>query len=803
MPEKKEFSAELLESLSTLPITPGVYEMRTEDDTTLYVGKAKNLKSRVKSYFLDSAQHSSRIQKLVEKVHHIEWTQTGSEVEALLLETNLIKQKNPKFNILMRDDKNFSYIKVTVQEDFPRIFLTRRVLKDGAKYFGPKTSSGSVRKTIDLLQDIFQFRSSTFEIKQISEISGKDDKKAEVEVSKSGSQRLPCLNFHLGKCDAPCVGKISKTEYRKKITASLDFLKGNYREILTQVKEKMMTLAKDGKFELAAKMRDKMLAIESISEKQIISAPDEFSADIIGTYQAFGHLFFHLFSLREGKIINSETFAVRLPKEKDEDQNTENSEQEAFESFLRSHPERVADSPKVVVVNEKFFPEISEKNSEKTLWEEFLSEKFGHKTEISLPQKAKRKKLLELAEQNAENYAKRHVASFLKHDENKDEILEILQKKLQMDTLPSRMECYDISHFSGQKTVASMVVFEDGKAKNADYRSFNIQTLKAGEIDDFASLEEAVSRRLKRLPEKTPENWKAKKLKTKKEFENILNAGEESIYQNFPEISSSFFYDKKNKVQKKIESSFYGLFEEKKSIISAFTQKNHLLKRAEISLLTCPLSLPKGEQEKQKTILSQKFLLTQLFQTMRCEEYSVHTQDTEIQKFLESKGFNETKEHIFSGKFHSPKNDSFQKIPNLLVIDGGKGQLSSVAKALMSSPYHDRIALCSIAKREEEIFLCDTQTGEIILTKIQKNSPEGHLLQEIRDEAHRFAIGKNRKGREKTSMKSVLDEIKGLGPKTKKMLKQKGGVPAIREMSDEELLEIVSEKVMIQLREKL
>jgi len=204
------FSELISENLLNLPENSGVYEMRNEDDETLYVGKAKNLKSRVKSYFLASTQHSARIQKLIEKVHHIEWTETSSEVEALLLETNLIKQKNPRFNILMRDDKNFCYIKVSLQEDFPRITLVRRVLKDGAKYFGPKTSSSSVRKTIDLLQDIFHFRSTPLEITQLSEISGNPEKKAIVEVSKSGNQKIPCLNYHLGKCDAPCIGKISK-----------------------------------------------------------------------------------------------------------------------------------------------------------------------------------------------------------------------------------------------------------------------------------------------------------------------------------------------------------------------------------------------------------------------------------------------------------------------------------------------------------------------------------------------------------------------------------------------------------------
>ena len=266
-------------------------------------------------------------------------------------------------------------------------------------------------------------------------------------------------------------------------------------------------------------------------------------------------------------------------------------------------------------------------------------------------------------------------------------------------------------------------------------------------------------------------------------------------------LSSEYFYDIQKKgapkqaCVKKIESSFYALYtgekKEKTREFSVFIRKNILIKRGEIFL----------EDLAGKSM--GKFFLRSLFEKLRCEEYTVYSAEKEMQNFLESLGFSEISEGKFSGKFHSSKNDSFQKIPDVMVIDGGKGQLSSVAKSLLQSPYCDDITLCSLAKREEEIFLFNAQTGEISLTDIQKNSPEGHFLQRIRDEAHRFAITKNRKGRAKETMKSVLDEIKGLGPKMKKLLKQKGGVPAIREMSDEALLKIVPEKVLVQLREKL
>lgn len=818
-----DFSSPLQESLLALPSCPGVYEMKTkgidgEKGETLYVGKAKNLKSRVKSYFLPSSKHSIRIQKLIEKIHHIEWTETGSEIEALILENNLIKEKYPKFNILLRDDKTYAYIKIT-NEDFPRILLVRKVVKDGAKYFGPKTSTKSVRNTIDVLQDILQFRSTPIEI--FEKINEAGEKYREI---KSGNQKYPCLNYHLKKCEAPCLGNISKETYNEKVKNALSFLRGNTKHICETVQNKMMEYAKNGKFELAAKQRDILISIEKISEKQIISTPNEFSADIIGSFSHWGHMFFHVFSLREGKIINSETFPIHIKNESTLDPLPFLAQQEALHSFLKSHISRVSDIPKTIIIDSDYIDE-----TEKEIWEDFFTHQWEQKTEISLPQKGKRKEILLLAHQNAESYAKRHAMSFLKNNDDNDEILENLQKKLQMKRLPKRIECYDISHFSGIKTVASMVVFIDGNAKNSDYRSFNIKTVKEGDIDDFKSLAEALSRRLSRLPEKYPKNWSIEKIKRKKDFDSIVPSFQNLLKCNGKYLESHPIYSKRDKTK---QTSFYSLFSTKnKEIINKKTgeisQKNIKYISDTIicffSQITIkdPLEMTIGEiylfdNNEEITIeemQSWRFLLENIFIKGRCKKYKVYTENKKIKEFLEHLGFQKNINHCqeLPNRYPTKSNyeklwtekikDSFASIPDLLVIDGGKGQLSATWNILKKSVYKNEIAICSLAKREEEVFSID-RNGEMYKTSIEKKSAEGMILQRIRDEAHRFAITKNRTGREKIAQKSILDGIKGIGGKTKKNLKQKfGGVSGIRKASDEELLKVVNKKILKRLRD--
>lgn len=777
--------------LEQLPLSPGVYEMKNTEGETLYVGKAKNLKNRVRSYFQNSKDHSMRIKKLIEKIDHIEWTETRTEVEALILENNLIKEKYPKFNILLRDDKTYAYIKIT-NEDFPRVQLVRKVLKDGAKYFGPKISTSSVRQTIDLLHDLFKFRSTPIQIDSLPE--------GKVEVS-SGNQKYPCLNYHLKKCDAPCVGNISKTEYAKKVVQAVRLLKGDTKETIEMLHQEMMDWAKSGKYELAAKLRDKIQSIESISEKQIISAPDDFCGDVIGVYSNFGHVFFHVFSLREGKVINSETFSVQVKNESSLQRLSHDNQKEAIDSFLKGHVARVSDIPKTIILDQHFI-----NDEEKELWEKFFTSEWGKKIEIILPQKGKKNDLLQLAHQNAESYATRHAMSFMKNDEQEEETLQTLKEKLGMKNLPSRIECYDISHFSGEKTVASMVVFEDGKAKNKDYRSFNIKTLDRGDIDDFKSLAEALSRRLAHLPEKFPNHWNIGKLSRKKDFIELTKLRHE--HKAWTPLDSKISF-KNNVLTKNKESAFYGFFESTE--IKMGNKPSKISKVFNPNISVCVSDNDYWEEGSEIIFLEGdgkidmqqiRFFCTSLFQKLKKQEYKVRVHNIEIQEYLKSIGFEEQEHGEFWKQWFSNKNNSFVKKPNLLVIDGGKGQLSSTWEILKTSPFAKDITICSLAKKEEEVFTI--KESQIIKTDIEKNSPEGHLLQRIRDEAHRFAITKNRIGREKNAQKSILDEIHGIGPKTKKLLKTKfGGVAGIRNTSDEELLHVVSKDILKKLREKI
>ncbi len=795
---------DISEILEKLPKCSGVYEMRDENNEILYIGKAKNLSSRVRSYFRESANHSIRIQKLVEKIKNIEWTTTRNEAEALILEDNLIKKKRPRFNILLRDDKTYSYIKIT-NEDFPRIILVRKVLKDGAKYFGPKTSGSAVRKIIDMLNDVFLFKTSTIGITE-------DSTTGEILLD-NGNQKIPCLNYHLKKCHAPCIGKISKADYAEIIKKAVSFLRGETKEITAFLTEKMMNYAQNSKFTLAAKTRDIIKSIENISEKQIISAPNELSADIIGLFTNYGHVFFHVFSARNGKIINSETFPVMIKNESSLSPVSFSVQQEALNAFLASHASRVSDFPKTIILDKKFIDE-----DEKIVWEKYFTEELqvlnGGSVEISLPEKARRKELLDLAHQNAEDYAKRHAMSFIKKDENYEDTLETLQKKLHMNSFPKRMECYDISHYSGEKTVASMVVFENGKEKKSDYRSFNIKSIDTETgIDDFKSLAEALYRRLSRLPEKFPENWSTEKLKRKQDIQDM---------QEIPCLGGvAKVHITKNTIKKLSTADIYGLFNSQKpkkiysnilALVEINSMKHARINLSETYIVKNMSAVSIGDlQIYQKQM--RKFLLD-IFVKTKCDVYKIFNYAKKTQEYLEHLGFEEktTEEGelymLKTGKLSMSLSDSFLKIPDLIIIDGGKGQLSSTWNILKNTEYADKIQICSLAKREEEVFAIrynpETKMGEMYKTEIQKNSNEGHMLQRIRNEAHRFAITKNRAGREKIIQKSVLDEIQGIGGKTKKILKQKfGGIVGIREATDGELLEIVSAKVLKRIRESV
>ncbi len=744
--------------IKSLPKKTGVYQLKDEKGNIIYIGKAVNIQERIKNHL--SGQYTSpRAKKLAENTVNVDFIETSNEPEALVLENNLIKELQPKYNILLRDDKTFQFIKFTVQEDFPRLLLVRRITNDGAKYFGPKTSSNSAKKTIDMLQGLFKFRTCRLEIKE---------KNGEIGIKKQSAQKIPCLEYHIKHCEAPCIGNINKEQYQKNVKTAMRFLSGQTGDILKQIKADMMKSAENKNFEEAAQKRDLMLAVENISEKQFAADASGFSADVLGLIEKFDQAFFHLFQIRDGRIIGSEDFVIPLGE----------NLFESLSAFLRNYPEKTQEIPKIIVLD----PEILSAK-EKAGWEDYL------KTEIVLPQKGKKKSLLDLAKKNAENYARKNAPSFMKKEKNHDEELKELQKKLSLKDIPKRIEAYDISHLSGTETVGSMVVFVNGEAEKAHYRKFKIKTLEKGKIDDFSAIEEVISRRFQKLPQPLLKGFSIRKA-GKKDFEEI----------------------KKELKNKKLKpDNFYVLKKEKK--IAGFVQEK-IFEKENIHLITDLFIFPKFRGKK----LSDFLVRHVLNKTKAKKIYKLASFGQKSIEYLEKLGFEHIRKtpEVFIKQVCSlkerdcdnsnpymvhvkkKKDASFNALPDLILIDGGKGQLSSALKAFKK--FDLNVPFCSLAKKEEEVFVENKKTP----VNIAKNSPAGHLLQNIRDEAHRFAISFNRNLREKNSKKSALDSVPGIGSAKRKILLQNfGNVAGIRSANDEEIENLIGKKGLIAIRENL
>lgn len=746
----KKRIAKLKAIAKNLPRKTGVYQIKNGADEVIYVGKAKNVHERIKGHFFNP-NPSPRARKMIENSAKVDFIETANEVEALVLENNLIKEIQPKYNILLRDDKTFFFIKMTVQEDFPRLLLVRQISRDGARYFGPKTSSTAARKTVELLQTIFKFRTCALEIS------------ATEGVKKGGATKIPCLEHFIQKCDAPCVGKIARADYRESVESALKFLQGDTREILAQIRTSMEEAAKKGDFEKAAQKRDLLFAVQNFSEKQIAADTDDFSADIVGAVAKFDHAFFHLFQIRAGKIIGSEDFVLPLGEDLGE----------SLQAFLRDYAERNEELPAVLVLSGAVFP-----SAETASWEEYL----GGKIKISLPQRGKRKDLLVLAEKNAENYAARNAPSFLKRTESAP--LEELQKALGLAKKPRRIEAYDISHLGGTETVASMIVFVDGEAKKAHYRKFKITSLKNGEIDDFKAMNEVLARRFKRLEEPLPKNFTLKKALKK----DMVAIGK--FLAPASELPRGFY-------ALKFKEKLAGFARE------AVCGETHLI----TDVFVLPAFRGRG--------LS-RFLIRKIIETSKAKKlYKMACGGEKAAEAMENLGFERIKKApslptdeaictlkeapACSREFllyqKTKKDESFATLPDVVLIDGGRGQLSAALKAL---PRGSGAAVCALAKKEEEIFV----PGQKTPLAVAKDSALGLFLQQIRDEAHNFAVSFNRHLRDKKAQKSALDGVAGIGTAKKKaLLKAFGSVAGVRSATDEEVEKAVGKKGLKAVRE--
>ena len=444
--------------LKNLPSKPGVYLMKNSLGEVIYVGKAKILKNRVKSYFQNSKNHSEKVRVMVKHIAEFEYIVTDSEMEALILECNLIKKYSPRYNILLKDDKFYPFIKITVNDDFPRVFVTRNYSKDGSKYFGPYTNGTAVYETINLINKIFPLRTCKLLIKE------------------GGETVRPCLNYHIKKCFGPCGGYINKEEYGKMIKDVIDILSGKDTTVLKVLQSEMEEASMNLEFEKAADLRDKIIAIEAIVEKQKIFKTMEGDEDFINIYRDEKDSCVQVFFSRDGKILGREHFIF--------ENTAEDSIEEILEEFITSFYGGTAKVPRTIYV-----PAIS--NVE--LVEEYLTIKRGAKVWIKVPQKGQKREMLEMVKNNAQITLEKFKDKYLIDKEINKIALEELQELLDLEIWPSRIEAYDISNIQGVDSVGSMIVFEEGRSKNSDYRRFRIKTVKGA--NDYDSMREILTRR--------------------------------------------------------------------------------------------------------------------------------------------------------------------------------------------------------------------------------------------------------------------------------------------------------------------
>jgi excinuclease ABC subunit C len=579
-----------------LPTKPGVYLFRDADGSVLYVGKAKSLRPRVRSYFQRTGDGRAQIRLLPERVADVEVIVTGSEVEALHLEQNLVKRHRPPFNVRLRDDKSFPYIAVTVEDEYPRVMFTRERHRQGVWYFGPYANAKKVRETLDVLNRVFPYRPC--------------------EGPKPGRHSgIPCLDYHIDRCLAPCVGYVSKEDYQAIIDSVIEFLSGDVRPIQRELEEKMQDAAREERFEDAARYRNRLHAVQHLVERQAVERHSVGTADIIGFAAEGDRAVVQIFPLRGGKMVDRHSF--HLENVGGQDVTT------ILESFcLEYYGSAPSVPPQIIVPRDA---------GDLSALAQFLTEKRGAKVEVRMAERGEKRRLQLLADENAVHALESEQAQSDQRRARRVEAVEELREALNLESLPIRIECYDISHAMGQDPVGSMVVFQDAMPRKSDYRKFGIKT--AGEDpDDFAAMAEVISRRFARIAD------------------------------------------------------------------------------------------PTGEP-------------------------------------------------------------AWSTVPNLVVVDGGKGQLSAALEAMQAYDL-PRVAVIALAKRIEEVFV----PGRPDAIVLSRHNPGLQLLQQIRDEAHRFALGFHRQRREARGFGSLFDELDGVGPARRRALLQHfGSVEAMVAATQEEL----------------
>ena len=590
----------LRQKIKDLPASPGVYIMYSQSGQILYIGKAKVLKNRVSQYF-NAGVKTEKVARMVSKVYTFDYIITRNEVEALVLENNLIKQHKPPYNILLKDDKSYPFIRIDVKADFPRVEVVRKLRADGAKYFGPYMQGISSRDITDLIYSAFSLRSCS------------------LNMNKIPPSHRPCLNYHIGRCLAPCTGSVSREEYKKQVDGVISFLSGNDKKVEDMLRERMQAASDREDYEQALYYKQKLDVLDKLVRRQVTALPKDLNIDVFAIASSGLNTVAAVLFVRGGKLLGGDKQVI---------EDVSLDEKSALSSYISQYTSRVGYVADEVVTSVQLDDEEA--------MAEYLSGIKGKKVNVLCPHQGIRRQLADMAESNAKDFLEKSLSVRERHDNMTVGAMMQLGELLRLPRIPVRMECYDISHVSGTDKVASMVVFVNGEPARGHYRKFHIKEVEGN--NDFASLQEALSRRLSHLTE-----------------------GEEDV--------------------------------------------------------------------------------------------------------------------------------SFSSLPDLIVIDGGKGQLSSVLEAV--GEWSERINFISLAKREEEVFV-PHQSEPIILPR---DSYALKLLQRIRDEAHRFAITFHRNTRGKRMRHSSLEEIPNVGEKAaKKLLKSFGTIAAIKQATVPELMQVVNKR---------
>ncbi len=590
----------LRQKIKDLPTSSGVYIMYSQSGQILYIGKAKVLKNRVSQYF-NAGVKTEKVARMVSKVYTFDYIITRNEVEALVLENNLIKQHKPPYNILLKDDKSYPFIRIDVKADFPRVEVVRKLKADGAKYFGPYMQGISSKDITDLIYSAFSLRSCS------------------LNMNKIPSSHRPCLNYHIGRCLAPCTGEVSKEEYKKQVDGVISFLGGNDKKVEDMLKTRMNAASEREDYEQALYYKQKLDVLDKLVRRQVTALPKDLNMDVFAIASSGLNTVAAVLFVRGGKLLGGDKQVI---------EDVSLDEKSALSSYISRYTAQVGYVADEVVTSVRLDDEEA--------MAEYLSGIKGKKVNVLCPHQGIRRQLADMAESNAKDFLEKSLSVRERRDNMTVGAMMQLGELLRLPRIPVRMECYDISHVSGTDKVASMVVFINGEPARGHYRKFHIKQVEGN--NDFASLQEALSRRLAHLTQ-----------------------GEEDV--------------------------------------------------------------------------------------------------------------------------------SFSSVPDLIVIDGGKGQLSSVLEAV--GEWSGKINFISLAKREEEVFV-PHQSLPVILPR---DSYALKLLQRIRDEAHRFAITFHRNTRGRRMRRSSLEDIPNVGEKAaKKLLKSFGTIAAIKQATVPELMQVVNKR---------